>query len=70
MHFSDGQGDLYSHIKQCMYMSDERGGSVLGNKGDKRDWEGEKREGQEEGGWSRENVQQTTETVMKNYINE
>lgn len=53
-----------------MYMSDERGGSVLGNKGDKRDWEGEKREGQEEGGWSRENVQQTTETVMKNYINE
>lgn len=43
---------------------------VLGNKGDERGWKGEKGEGQEERGWSRENVQQTTETVMKNYINE
>lgn len=35
-----------------MYMSDERGKSVLGDKGDKQDWRGEKGEGQEERGWS------------------
>lgn len=28
-----------------------------GDKGDKQDWKGEKGEGQEERGWSRENVQ-------------
>lgn len=53
-----------------MYMSDERGESVLGDKGDTQDWRGEKGEGQEERGWSGENAQQTTETVMKNYTNE
>lgn len=67
LHFSDGQWGLYSHIKSCMPMSNERGEIVLGNKGDQLGWgEGES---QEELGWKcRENVQHTTRTITRSYV--